>query len=475
MKTRHITLTCLAAGIVAIIAACAGTQTGGTTPVPTATITIARAGGTPISSYAFGNNYYNWVDWAKNGQVALPGTEEPIKALGLNVMVGDNNHNDANTPQVFDYAEMDKYLQYCQVIGAEPIMIAPVYGNHKNGGPTSAKGAADIVSYVNGKKKYGVTYWTIGCEVDIYDQFFKTTTGLPVSAADEYAAVINSYAAAMKEANAAAGTGVKLKFVGPELGMRYFKGDDWLSPILDQCKEYIDVASIHNYGFAAKDLNENDILKDVDRFRWVVKDVKARVAKHAKPGTPLAVTEANICWEWDPNAYTAKTRKLGPGTFYAALWDADRMGAALEEDLWTLAFWDVAESVQQAKSTVFGFIITDPSKNPPTCTLTPEYYAQSMVTTTFSGTTVIPSGVPTHMSVYAGYDAKKASTAVLVINKDTVKRVLTFNVDKLVPRTVTFQPMSINVIIIPDNNSAKLKILEYTMQMANAGLPPAVK
>ncbi|MEJ2664582.1 MAG: hypothetical protein P8107_11160, partial [Spirochaetia bacterium] len=74
MKTRRITLTCLAAGIVTIIAACAGTQTGGTTPVPAATITIARAGGTPISPYAFGNNYYNWVDWAKNGQVALPGT-----------------------------------------------------------------------------------------------------------------------------------------------------------------------------------------------------------------------------------------------------------------------------------------------------------------------------------------------------------------------------------------------------------------
>jgi hypothetical protein len=146
--------------------------------------------------------------------------------------------------------------------------------------------------------------------------------------------------------------------------------------MLDACKDYIDVASIHAYGFQAHDLSKKAILKDVDRFRWFVKDMKARVAKHARPGTPLAITEANICYDWDPKSYTPKTRNLGPGTFYAAIWDADRIGAALEADLWTFAFWDLAEPYQSEKSTVFGFILTDPSKKPPTYyNLTPEYYA----------------------------------------------------------------------------------------------------
>jgi hypothetical protein len=449
-------------------------RTRGGGAVAPAVVKIARAGGTPISPFAFGNNYFNWVDYTKDGRVGIHGSEEPARALRLNVVVGDNNQNDANTPQLFDHAQIDQYIAYCRAVGAEPIMIAPVYGNNVDGGPTSAEGAAEIVTYVNGTKKYGVKYWTIGMEVDIYDQFFKRTTGLPVSTAAEYAAIFNSYAKAMKAANAAAHSGFELVFVGPELGSRYHEGDDWLSPMLDQCRDTIDIASIHAYGFAAKDLTVDGILTDVDRFRTFVQDVKTRVARHGRPGTPLAITEANVSYDWDPKFYTPETRKLGPSTFYAALWDADRMGAALEANLWTFAFWDLAETDEMVArdNTVFGFIRTDPSVQPPTRKLTPEYYAQQMVTTHFSGNTVVPMGVPKRMSVYASYDAKKAATAVLVVNKDIAPRVLTLAVDNLRARTITYAPMSINIVTIPDELAANHRVLEYTMEMANAGLPP---
>ena len=458
---------------VAVVAAsCTGRGGGRSGAEVVPEVKITRDGGTPISPFAFGNNYFDWLDWNKDGLVGLLGTGEAVKALRLNVIVGDNNQNDANSPQLFDKAEMDKYVQYCRAVGAEPIMIAPVYGNNVDGGPTSAQGAADIVTYINGTMKYGVRYWTVGDEVDIYDQFFKRTTDLPVSTAAEYAAVFKSYAQAMKAANTAANSGVEIKFVGPELGWRFHEGNDWLSTMLDECKDYIDVVSIHAYGFQARDLSLENILTDVDRFRELVKDVKARVARHARPGTPLAITEANICYEWDPGSYTPETRKVGPGTFYAAIWDADRMGAALEEDLWTFAFWELAEPVQMANSSVFGFILTDPTKNPPTCKLTPEYYAQWMVTNNFSGTTVVPSGVPARMSVYARYDRDKASTAILVINKDLVERSLKLAVDNLKPKIIRFSPMSINIVTVPDDVRKEYSLLEYTMQMADAGLPP---
>ncbi len=438
--------------------------------VMTPTVKITRAGGIPISQYAFGNNYFNWVDWNNDGMIGLLGTEEPVKALRLNVVVGDNNQNDANTPQLFDHAQMDRYIQYCRAISAEPIMIAPVYGNNVDGGPTSAQGAADIVTYINGTRKYGVQYWTIGMEVDIYDQFFKTN--YPVSTVSQYAAIFKSYAQAMKDANAATNSGIELKFVGPELGWRYYEGNDWLTPMLDECKDYIDIVSVHHYGFAARDLTVEGALTDVDRFRQLVHDLKAIITKHARPGTPLAITEANISYDWDARLYTPEIRKVGPGTFYAAIWDADRMGAALEENLWTFAFWNLAETVQSANSNVFGFLQTDPSKNPPTWKPNPEYYTQQMVNTNFSGNTVIPSGVLVRMSVYASYDEKKASTAILVINKDTVDRPLKLAVDNLKPRTITFSPMSINIVSIPDDAAVEYRMLEYTMLMADAGLPP---
>ncbi len=258
----------------------------------------------------------------------------------------------------------------------------------------------------------------------------------------------------------------------PGLAWKYVEGYDWLSPFLDECKDYIDVVSIHLYGFAARDLTAEGALTDVDRFRQIIQDVKARIARHTRPGTPLAVTEANICYDWSPTFYTPATRKVGPGTFYAAIWDADRMGAALEANLWTLAFWDLAESTNLKNETVFGFLLTDPSKDPVICILTPEFYVQQMVTTNFSGTTVIPSGVPARMSVYASYDANKAATSILVINKSMVGRVMAIAIDNLSPLTNTFAPMSINIVTVPDNDAAGYHVLEYTMQMADAGLPP---
>ncbi len=436
------------------------------------TVKISRDNGVPISPYAFGSCYFDWIDWNKNGLVGLKGTEEPVRALKLNVIVGADNQNDANSPELFDNSQEDKFIEYCRATGAEPIMIVPVYGNNKDGGRTSAQGAADIVTYINGTKKYGVKYWSIGDEVDIYDVYFQRKTGLPVTTVSEYANIYNSYAKAMLDANEKAHSGVELKFVGPELGAKYNEGDDWLSPMLDECRDYIDIVSIHQYGFSARELTEAGVLNDINGFPEFVQGVKARIAKHGKPGTQLAITEANACYDANTNLYTPETRKVGPGTFYAAIWDAERMGAALEAGLWNFSFWELAEPVQSANFTVFGFVLTNPSKNPVTYKLTPEYYVQQMVDTNFSGTSVKPSEAPEGMSVYACYDEKKAATAILVVNKDTVKRVLTLAVDSLKPRKITFSPMSINIVTIPDDTSAGYHMIEYTMQMADAGIGP---
>ncbi len=432
-----------------------------------ATVVISRSGGTPISRYAFGNNYFNWVDYNHDGLVGLLGTEEPVKALHLNLLVGSNNQSDANTPELFDDTQIDRFISYARAIGAEPLMIAPVYGNNVDGGPTSAQGAADLVTYVNGTKGYGVQYWTIGDEVDGYPQFFPNG-GYTVTTPEQYCEVFKSYAAAMKAANAATGSGVELKFVGPELAWQYVPGHDWLSPFLDGCKDIIDVASIHAYGFAAQNLTLSGALHDVDGFRSFVAQEKQIVAEHARPGTPLAITEANISYDWDPGKYTAQTRQVGPGTFYAAMWDADRMGAALEANLWNFSFWDLAETVQSASASVFGFLHTDPSVQPPTYTETPEYHVQQMVTTSFSGTTVIPSGVPPLTSVYASYDAAKGATAIMVINKDTAAKTLTLAVDNLPPQTLSFAAMSINIVTIPDDPTAQTRVVPYSAEMAGA-------
>ncbi len=438
-------------------------------------VTIARSGGTPISPFAFGNNYYDWIDFNNDGMIGILGTEAPVKALKLNVIVANSNNTDSDNPELFDDAQIDAYIQYCRAVGAEPIMEVPVDGNNVDAGPTSAQGAADMVTYVNVTKGYGVKYWTIGDEVDNYPAYFAgqgITPNITINTAADYCAIYKSYAIAMQAANAAANNGFDLKFVGPELAGAYIPSNDWLTPFLDACKDYVDVASIHAYGFSAAQLSVNGALTGVENYRQQLSNVKSIVAQHARPGTPLAVTEVSISYDWDPKQFTQAALQAAPGTFYAAMWDADIMGIALEANLWTLAFWDLAETIQTAPYSVFGFLHTDPSVKPPTYKITPEYYAQQMVSTNLSGTTVVPSGVPSMFSVYASYDAIKASTAVLVINKNSVAAPLSLAVDSLAPQTVLFDPMSIALVTIPDDTNAGIHMVEYTSAMAEAGLPP---
>jgi len=76
---------------VIIAVSCSRTGEGGNKKAFAQTVKIARAGGIPISPFAFGNNYFNWLDWNKDGMVGLLGTEDPVRALRLNVLVADNN------------------------------------------------------------------------------------------------------------------------------------------------------------------------------------------------------------------------------------------------------------------------------------------------------------------------------------------------------------------------------------------------
>ena len=477
-EDRRVTAPDASAGLTDFDASASGNADSGVTDSgagSTPTVTIQRASGTPISPFAFGNNYWDWVDWSHNGTDALEGTEDLVKAMHLNVLVANNNNTDMDYPEIFDNAQIDKYIAYCRAVGAEPIMEVPILGNDVDAGPTSAQTAADMVTYVNGTKHYGVQYWTIGDEPDYYTDAAADNVGTPSAAygpnnpiqtADDLCATFKSYAAAMKAANDATGSGVDMKFVGPELAGRYWPGNDWLTPFLDGCKDYVDVVTVHYYGYSAAEDSIQGALYDADTFRSFLSYFRGVVAAHARPGTPIGITETAISYNWQTPLYTSDSLKAAPGTYYAAIWDVNRMGVALQNNLWTLAFWNLAEEDDPTSGNVFGNILTKPWLTPPTYTLTPEYYAQQLMASNFSGTTVIPSGVPSDFSVYASYDATKGSTAVMVVNKDTAPKSLTLAVDDLTPQTILFPTMSINLVTIPDDAAAKTQLVSYSAEMA---------
>jgi hypothetical protein len=433
----------------------------GSAALDAGTVSITRAGGTPISPFAFGQNYWDWVDWAGDGVTGVTGTEAPVKALDLNVIRTGGANNDMNgpPPAVFDTAQLDAFVAYCRTVGAEPILQVPVLAD-VDGGPATAQTAANMVTYANVTKGYGIRYWEIGNEPDLYPRTYDA--GVPVTAAD-FCTVYQKYVTAMNAANAAAdGGGVPMTFLGPDLAYSYIPGADWLTPFLDGCKDYVDIVAIHRYPFSGMQTSTTGALTDVTKFRGAIASLSAILAAHARPNTPLAITEANISYDYLQSVYTPASLLAAPSTFYAGIWTADILGAALEKNLWTLAFWDIGD--RTTASSVLGFL---QDGNP-----VPAYYTEQMISTTFRGNSVVPTGVPIGFSAYASYDATAGSTAVLVINKTPTSNSLAIAVDGLKVQSFDFPALSVTLVQIPDTAGAPAHVLRYTQDQADAGTGP---
>jgi hypothetical protein len=426
-----------------------------------ATVSIARDGGSPISPYAFGQNYWDWVDFTGSGTTGLTGTEPTAAGLHLNVIRAGGNNNDTNSPMPFDAAQIDTFVSYCRSVGAQPILQVPLLANNIDAGAASAQAAADMVTYANGTKGYGIKYWEIGNEPDLYSRMYDAGTA-PQTAAD-YCTRFKEYVTAMKAANAAAGDGgTPIQFLGPELSYQYGPGGDWLTPFLDGCKDYVDIVTIHRYPFSATTTSISGALTGAASFQSILRSVGTIVKGHARPNAFLAVTEANISYDYMQSAYTQTSIQAAPGSFYAALWTADVMGVALENDLWTLALWNIGET--SVSSSVLGFIVADQPA--------PAYYSEQMISANFSGNALAPTGVPAGFSVYASYDGSKKSTAVLVLNKTATAGALALAIDALAPQSFDFPATSVNLVQIADDPASSPHVLQYTADLAAAKMPP---
>jgi hypothetical protein len=450
------------AGGAAAAAGCLSNDASPAADASAPTVTIARAGGTPISPFAFGHNYWDWVDWAGDGITGVTGTEARVKALDLHVLRAGGNINDINgpPPEVFDASKIDAFVAYCRAVGAEPILQAPIVGNDVDGGYANAQTAADMVTYANVTRGYGIKYWEIGNEPDLYPRTYDA--GVPLTPGD-LCTLYQGYVTAMRAANAAGDGGTPpLTFLGPELAYEYIPGADYLTPFLDACKDYVDIVSVHRYPFSGVQTSVNGALHDVTSFRQVVASLNAIVKGHARPGTPLAITEANISYDYMASAYTATSKLAAPTTFYAGLWAADVLGASLESGLWTLAFWDIGDP--STAPSVLG-VLQDGQP-------VPAYYTTQMVSTTFRGTVVVPAGIPGGFSVYASYDASTGTTAILVLNKTAPFSSFVIAIDSLPPRSFDFPALSATLIQIPDAPTGATHVLRYTQDSADAGAGP---
>jgi hypothetical protein len=404
-------------------------------------VVISAATRTPRTT-TWSVNYWQWMPTYGDD---VTGTDALVAALKPAVLRIGGYNNDANTPDPFSDAQFDQAVAYARAIGAEPLIQVPHLAD-TNGQPPTPATAAAMVTYANVTKGYGVKYFAVGNEPDLYStQGSLVDSTLPAIVGytpADYCASVTAYVAAMKAVDPT------IQIVGPDLAYKYQAGsaeNDWLTPILTGCGQLFDIVSIHRYPFDASQTTLATVAGDPASFRQVIASVRGILQNTGYADKPLALTEMNV-------AYDATTCVLdaSPGTVGSALWMADSLGAAIELGLWTSAVWDISDTDDWA----LGLIGTPPAHTP-----RPEYYAYGLYADYFGPTLVKVTSEPAGVSVYASRNQADDTTDIVVVNWNATATALAFQVTDLTkaPGTATFvlPPVSIAAVEIPDTGAAK--------------------
>ena len=385
-------------------------------------------------------NYWQWLSLG-NGTA---GTEPLIRALKPALLRIGGYNNDANVPEPFGNAALDTAVAYARAVGAEPILQLPLLAD-VNGQPATADSAAAMVTYANVTQGYGIKYFAIGNEPDLYPTQGSLTDAsapaIPGYTPSDYCASVRAYVSAVKAVDAT------VQIVGPDLSYKYVAGGgdkDWLTPILKQCGDQFDIISIHRYPFEAKLATLAAAKLDLAAFRSVMSSVRGILQATGQGEKPLALTEMNVAYNGSPCVLDA-----APGTVGAALWMADTLGTALELGLWTSAVWDIADGDDWA----LGLIATPPAHTP-----RPSYYAFALFADHFGPTLLDVTSAPSGVSAHASRNEADDATEVIAINWNAAPATLAFQVTDLpgAPAAADFvlPGVSISAFEIPDTGPA---------------------
>lgn len=209
---------------------------------------------------------------------------------------------------------IDEYIELCRAVGAEPCIHVRLFGG-------TSDAAANLVKYTNITKQYGVKYWAIGNEPDL---FVKKRGAKRYTVAD-YAAEFVAYRQAMKQIDST------IVVMGPEISQfdadeQYpvdATGEPWLRGFLQRVTD-VEMVSWHRYPFGGAPVTRAQLQQDP--ITWVASVNKTRELMQQYLGreVPIAITEANSDWSGRVD------RDTGTNSYANALWWSDVMARLIQ-------------------------------------------------------------------------------------------------------------------------------------------------
>jgi Glycosyl hydrolases family 39 len=412
-------------------------------PARRVSVVVTASEAKPVAPSFFGQNYWSWVpEWGD----PVAGVVSQTAELGLGLLRAGGANNDTQQPVPFSQAEIDDFVAFSLAVGAEPLLQIPVLDDG-TGVPTSADQAAELVRYTNRTGTTPIRNFSIGNEPDLYIEQGH-------QAADYDAASFCETFAAFSTAMRAVDPGIRI--FGPDLSWKYqVGGEDWLTPFLEQCGDQLDVVSVHRYPYAPAACDEAAALGDGEAFRSTIASVRSILEATGQGAKPLAFTEANITYDGSPET---SVEPASPGTFLAALWLADSLGVALEEQIFSMNYWSLSEGWS------LGFFDGTTPR--------PAYHVLRLVSQNFGTEVLKVTSVPDGLRVYSGRDSNAGFVSVVALNLTAEDVELEFSLDPPANEAVVL-PLRAKALLVarlPDGGAPVL--YPYTSRMATAGIAP---
>ena len=274
-----------------------------------------------ISRLVYGTNH---GPWSIVPHQLLPQAE----AAGISYLrFPGGNWGDRNNLRSY---QVDQFIALARRMGAEPSISVRLRGG-------TPEQAADLVSYANIEKGYGVRYWTIGNEPELYGDYDT----------ERYNREWRAVAEAMLRVDP------DIVLVGPDVTQyttnipakrRDGEGRDWIREFLLANGDLVDIVSIHRYPFPVSKTNPTvsveELLASTREWNSIIRHLRTVIRETTGRYLPVAVTEANTHWTHATGGETT------PDSFYAALWWGDVLGRLIRQRVEIVAHFTLQSKAQ---------------------------------------------------------------------------------------------------------------------------------
>lgn len=261
-----------------------------------------------ISPYVYGVNYGPW------GLVSSDMLEEAAQSGTTHFRFPAGNHGDQFDIPNF---QIDLFMNQARNWNAEPSISVRLEGG-------TPERAAAMVRYVNIEKEYGVRYWSIGNEPDLYDDY----------SIEQFNEDWRATALAMLEVDP------DILLIGPEVsqfpatvaGSDYLNmRREWVRQFLEVNGDLVDIVAVHRYPFpvslGAPPTTIEQLRADAPQWDTLIENLRAVIRETLGEDRPIALTEVNSNWT------EVSGGEASPDSFYHAIWWADVLGRAIRQQV----------------------------------------------------------------------------------------------------------------------------------------------